>query len=274
MDTSVILSSGKHLLHTIGQFYHVRKPVILTGIGLGGMLIMVPTAIRGKGIAEQMLADAENWNYDEDVGKVMPLTKKQKAKIMAKAYWPVALSYGISAGCIIAGQLEQFKRLEALDMMAVSAQRQLAAYQKAVDEKLTKSKARDMHDEARSILAKEYASDPQPPEVTGYGNTLCIDVWSGRKFLSDIEAVRRAFNDFNIDQREGWYTELNQLYFRLGLSPSHVGEIMCWNFEADQTNVDPILTSVLDENDQPMLAISYSIEPTYDMRLIDTGGCR
>lgn len=252
-------------LHRIMQLYRVHQPVILTGIGLGGMIAMAPTAIRGKAIADQLWADWEQRHPDDE------MLKRDKALIFAKAYWPCIASYAISAGCIIAGQAVNLKRIEALDALVLGAQQQLASYQKAVEENTGKPKRKVIEQAALDDYMDNVAHNGEPYEETGLGDTCCIDLLTGRKFKSNIEAVRKAFNDFNIDLRDDCdagldYTLLNQLYFRLGLSDSGIGDMMGWSFANDKTNLELIASSKLDENGNPMLGIGYSEMPTFIIR--------
>lgn len=265
MTVDKLILRGRYLAKTAMQFYHVNQPLILTGIGLGGFIFMAPTAIRGKAVADQLFADLDN---ERDGG---PLTKKDKAVVYAKAYWPTALSYSLSAACIIAGQAVQLKRLEALDALVVGAQRQLAAYQKSVEENGPKAKRTAIERGAIDNYMDSVAKNSEAWEDTGAGDTLCIDLLTGRKFKSNIETVRKAFNDFNIDLRDDAdagldYTLMNQFYYRLGLSDTELGNMMGWSFANDRTSLELVPTSRLDENGNPMLGIGYSEMPTFVIR--------
>src|SRR5690606_4348768 len=73
----------------------------------------------------------------------------------------------------------------------------------------------------REEIAKDRMNDNPPTDgqviITGGGDQLCYDMYSGRYFKSDIEKIRKAMNDLNQEALQNFYVPLNMFYSSIGL---------------------------------------------------------
>ena len=255
-------------------FTRQHSPAILTGIGIAGFAAAIPLAISCKRKSDQLHMEAESEKRaKEDVSiddaEEIALNKKEKVIIFAKAYWPVGATFAVSTACVILGLRGQMKRTEAVESALVIAQKELYSQRKAIEEELSKTQAQKIIDGAKQDSAQDIISksDTDSVEKTGYGNTLCVDLWSGRMFRSDIESIRRAFNDLNAQMIESsdYFTPVNDLYFFLGLEPCDVGRYMGWSYPTDYEKIYPNFTSGINETTgEPYLAYDFTIRPEYE----------
>lgn len=92
--------------------------------------------------------------------------------------------------------------------------------------------------------------------------TICVDMYSGRYFRSDMETIRRAENDFNSDMLNNRYGSLNEFYSKLGIESIGAGEDIGWNSD-DIMEIG--YNSVLTQSGQPALSIDfYSSMPKHN----------
>lgn len=103
---------------------------------------------------------------------------------------------------------------------------------------------------------------PAPPKgklpVLGEGGQLIYDSLSGRYFVSDMETVRAALNDFNQSLIGGVFATVNEWYSYLNLPPVTLGGDLGWT--SDRL-VDILFNSMVD-NGQAVLVLDYMTLPT------------
>lgn len=105
-------------------------------------------------------------------------------------------------------------------------------------------------------------SQPKSSEViiASKGETLFYETVTGRYFKSDIEVVRRIINELNKDLLSDMTITLNELFYSLNLDPTSVGDYLGWVIDDGLLEIS--LTSHLDTNDNPCVAINYDRTPT------------
>jgi len=98
---------------------------------------------------------------------------------------------------------------------------------------------------------------------TQKGGTLCYDSLSGRYFMSDRDRIKKAENNFNRNLLYDSCLSLNEFYSQLGLPSIELGDKIGWNsFNGRYMEVE--FSSLLDENDNPCLVLTYSPRPRHD----------
>jgi hypothetical protein len=68
-------------------------------------------------------------------------------------------------------------------------------------------------------MAEDRVTKNPPPEilVSGPGNVLCCEMWTGRYFTSDMESLRKAENELNARLLKHDYATLDDFYYLLKL---------------------------------------------------------
>lgn len=242
-------------LKQIGKFVDSNSPVILTGMGLAGMITTVVFGIKATPKAEKIIKCEESQLE-------RPLTKVEIVKHTWKCYIPTVAMGAASAVCIIGGQSVSLRRNAALAGLYAFTDNTLKEYQDKVIETVGEKKNTDILDGmAKDIVDQNPVNELNV--IRAGGDHLCYDPLTGRYFRSDIELINRAVNNLNkclIDDR---YETLNDFYYLLGLPEvnSIVGEDLGWNTDK---LLDLGFSSQLASNGEPCIVLRYDVAPKFD----------
>lgn len=171
---------------------------------------------------------------DEVTAEYKDLTKKEKAAIYAKCYWPVALFAILSGACVIASVKLKNKQIKAAMIAASMAETALASKYGALESILSAKQTKDavMAENEKELDAHKAPSDDSIIErSTIIGNTLFYDPLYKRYFYSDIEGIRGAINDAREYFNEGECLTLNDFYINLGIATVECGDMIGWDFD-------------------------------------------
>jgi len=206
--------------------------------------------------------------------KILAETKREEFKAVWKNYIPAFLIGALSIGCIF-GSIHASKRA----LLAAGAG---ASYVAANKDKIAE-KAEPFIQKMRNMYAESNysANDLQTVELTGDGDLLCYDVYSGRWFRSSQEAVEGAIRAFNKELDEHHYANLNNLYKHLGIMPTHFGcqygyvkqegyyedpiDIYTELVEDGEVEYTDMLGSILIPRNEPVLCINFRDFNQYPM---------
>lgn len=228
-----------------------NTPLILTYLSVAGV---VSTAVLAAKATPKAIE-----SYEHAV-KIKPgsLTNKEIVEVTWKHYVPAASSGILTIGCIVASNHISSKRNAALVTVYSLAESALKEYQAKVKEQLGDAKAQKIKDD----ISKDHMLDtPMATSqvfITGLGEQLCYDSYTGRYFKSDIETIRRAQNDINAKIFRDMYASHNDFYTLIGLEKTSFGEEIGWTTE-DQLDIE--FTSHLATDGRPCLCIEYRTEP-------------
>ena len=102
--------------------------------------------------------------------------------------------------------------------------------------------------------------NPSAIIVSGNGNTRCFDTITKRRFISDIEAIKKIVNELNRRMISGDdYVSLNDFYYELGLDGSSIGDELGWNVSDGLIELD--FSAQLDKDGVPCIVIDYAVTP-------------
>lgn len=268
-----VLSTANKVLTKGVALANVHAPGLLVAAGIAGFAVTMPVVVSCKKRHDRFYMDAQDEKMAEE--GTADLSKGEAFKVWAHAYWPAAATFTVSAACVITGMRVEGKRLKLAEAALVSLQGEMGNLKEAIKEQMKEKDARSVFDKAEQKNAEKHVANANgPAEETGFGTQLCCDLWSGRMFYSDIEHIRRAFNDLN-EQRLSDYGEnapYNDLYFYLGIDPSEAGKMFGWPSIIDAaegskdiayatTNILADFTSGVLEDGTTYLAFRPTIEP-------------
>lgn len=239
-------------------FVDKHSPEILTGIGIAGMITTTILAVKATPKALQLI-DAKK--KEEHVDK---LPVKDVIKVAWKPYVPAVVTGGCSIACLVGASSVNTRRNAALATAYKISETALAEYREKVVETIGESKEQQI----REKVAKERV-DKTPVKqgdilITDKGNTLCLDVISGRYFKSDIDRIKKAANELNRQMLTDpfGYVSVNEFYDELGLEHISVGDELGWNVSGGLIDIDP--GSCLTPEGVPCVVINYTVAPKYD----------
>lgn len=251
----------KKMLSTIGKNMTKNSPVILTGLGVAGLVTTTVLAVKATPKALEILEERrqEELEYNEDFHSFAPMGIIQETW---KCYIPTMIMGTITIACIIGANSVNLRRNAALASVYSLSEAALKEYQAKVVETIGESKHVKIKDEiAKDRIAKNPVTSKEVI-VTGRGDMLCYESLSGRYFKSDIEHIKKVFNDLGRDMLSDMYISLNDVYYALDLQSTKLGDLMGWH--VDHGLPVPSFSSQLSEDGTPCLVLDFSIEPRYN----------
>ena len=242
------------LLNKSKYFLGKHSPEILTGIGITGMITSTILAVKATPKALLLIENKKKELQTEE------LTGVETVKAAWKPYVPSIGVATTSIACIIFASRINYKRNAALATAYSLSERAFSKYREKVIETIGEKREKVVKEK----VAQEHL-DKQPKSqviVTSNGDTLCMDVMSGRYFKSDMESIKQAVNKLNRRLVYENYISLNEFYGEIGLEDVKNGELLGWNI--DSGLIEPTFSTCLAENGQPCIVIDFMVEPRYD----------
>lgn len=233
-----------------------HSPIILSTIAGVGTVVTAYLAARASFEAARLLDQYEDLNGISDDPKER---LKDRTKVVWKLYIPTAVSATSTIICIVAAnRVETSKTLAAQTAFTVS-QQLYSEYRDKVVEQFGANKDQSIRD---SIATERVLKNPPPSNdilVSGPGNVLCCEQFTGRYFTSDMESLRRAQNDLNAKLLSQDYATLYDFYYMIGLGSTSYSEQLGW--KSDKL-MELQFSTVLTEDNRPCLSFDYNYTTT------------
>lgn len=227
-------------------------PAILTGLGAAGVFSTAVLAVRVTPEAHRRILDARSEQTEE-------LTKLDMAKLTWRLYLPAAVVGTTTVAAIVAAQGINTKRQTAAIALYSLSEKALVEYKNKVIEEFGAKADEKVRDE----VMKQYVMDTPMVNseviITGSGESLFMDSFSGRYFTSDLQSVREAVNNVNQDIIKFNYASQNDFYQSIGLPPVSAGDDVGWN--TDQF-LEVNYSTQLSDDGRPCVVVEYLSLPT------------
>lgn len=240
-------------------FLGKHSPEILTGIGIAGMVTSTVLAVKATPKALVLLEEART-NEDGTLGD--KLTIVETVKVAWKPYIP-AIAVGIaSISCVIGASRVNYKRNAALATAYALSERTLINYRDKVVETLGEKKEKEVRDKISQDEIDRKPISSSQVIITPKGNTLFMDSITGRYFRSDLDSIKKAVIELNMEISHQNYISLNEFYSNIGLDRISNGDNLGWNIDNGYVEID--YSTCLADNDEPCIVIDYISQPKYD----------
>lgn len=236
----------------------------LDGIAIVGFWATAAMAFRAGPIVRDILVeknqDMRDCDPDDKEAKrtVMWETVKETVPVMA----PVILAGGASTACALWSNAISSRQIATLSAAYAAVASSSREWKKKLEE-IDKAKAQRV----RELVSKDRNDENPPPEddslveVTGRGNVLCYDEYSGRHFYSSAEAIGEAIVRLSYRIQSEMWVSLNDFYFELGIKPVKMGDDLGWNVDnTDRGRVPIYYTAVLTDDNRPCLSVQFDVE--------------
>lgn len=235
-----------------------HSPEILTGLGIAGMITATVLAVKATPKALDLIAEAENDKFDS--GNREELTKLEIVKAAWKPYVPAVVTGASSVACLIGATSMNAKRNAALMTAYNLSATALSEYKEKVLETVGEKKEQIIRNKVAEDRVNKEPVNQSAIIVSGNGNTRCFDTITKRRFISDIETIKKIVNELNRRMVSGEdYISLNEFYYELGLDGSSVGDEIGWNVERGLIELD--FSAQLDTDGVPCIVIDYTVAP-------------
>jgi|SRR5580765_2419927 Family of unknown function (DUF6353) len=180
---------------------------------------------------------------------------KERTRLVWKCYIPTAISATSTIICIAgSNRLGARKTLAAQTAFAIT-ERAYSEYRDRVIEEYGARKDQSIRD---SIAEEQIKKNPPPaPDIliSGPGNVLCCELFTGRYWTSDMETLRKAQNELNARLLKHDYATLDDFYYIINLGPTTYSGEMGW--KSDKL-MELEFSTLLTEDGRPCLAFSYN----------------
>lgn len=168
----------------------------------------------------------------------------------------------MSVACIIAANRIGTKRAAALAAAYSISERAFTEYKEKVVERLGQQKEQTLRDD----IAQDRINRNPPNEssiiITGSGEVLCFEQFTGRYFHANMESLKKAQNDVNHSiLTSGSSASLTDFYNAAGLPATSYSDEVGWNLD---NLLDLKFSTVLTDDGKPCLAIDYKHIPIRD----------
>jgi hypothetical protein len=226
-----------------------NSPAILTAIGVTG--VVTTAYLTGKATFKA----AEILNNDVRGELLEP---REKVELVWKLYIPAAGTAVTTIACIILADRIGTRRAAAVAAAYTLSEKAFEEYKKKVVEKIGEKKEQEVRDEIAQDRVNERPVSSSQVIITGEGDVLCFDRFTGRYFESSIDKLRKAENETNHQVLNDFYASLSDFYHRVGLPATSMSDDVGWN--SDKLLMLDI-SATLSENDRPCIAVGFSVAP-------------
>lgn len=237
-----------------------HSPEILTGLGIAGMITTTILAVKATPKALDLIEDKKEELdlYPED-----NLTPMETVKATWKCYIPAAITGVTSIACLIGANSVNAKRNAALMTAYNLSATALSEYKEKVLETVGEKKEQII----RNKIAEDHINNEPVNQsaiiVSGSGTTRCFDSITKRRFISDIDKIKRIVNELNARMIDGEdYISLNDFYYELGLDSVSIGDELGWSTRNGRQGLIRLnFSAQLDSDGIPCVYIEYAVEP-------------
>lgn len=174
-----------------------------------------------------------------------------RARLVWRLYIPAGLSAAVTVVCIAGSKrVDGAKSLAAQTALAVSQQ----AYSEYRDQVV--AEFGDRKDKAIAARVAESRVTERPPVaiVAGSGEVICCELFTGRYFQSDMQALAKAVNEINAKLNRHDYATLDDFYYEVGLEFTKVSGHTGW----DSSKLLELEFSSILHDGKPVLAFDYN----------------
>lgn len=236
-----------------------NSPAILTAIGVTGTVYTAFLTGKASFKAASILEkEQQRRNLNRSAGEPKrEMETKEKFDMVWKLYIPAVATGALTCASIISANRIGTRRTAAMAAAYSISEKAYSEYRDKVVEKLGESKERAVRDEiAQDAVNRNPVS--QQVVVVGGGESLCMDKFSGRYFMSDMETLKKAQNDANYQLLNEGYLSLSEFYSKIGLSPTSISDNVGWN--ADKL-MELEFSTTMSDDDRPCLVMDFWVAP-------------
>lgn len=223
-----------------------NSPTILTAVGVVGIV--------GTGVLSYRAGYQQG--TDDAVGGV-PDNKLEYVKRSWKRHVLPVGTGALTVGAVVGANRISVSRTVALASAYALTNEKFSDYREKVEAKLGKKKT----DEVKTEIAQEKVDNNPPPQhiiISSDAEQMCLDLWSMTYFKSDVETIRKAVNDINIQIMNSQYASLSDFYEKLGITPGRMSDELGWNTDS---MLEVSFNSVLTEDHRAVLTVDFEHEP-------------
>ena len=240
-----------------GKLAADNSPAILTAIGVTGTL--TTAYLTGKATFKAAEVIAEN-EHEFGNGLSFQMGSRDKVELVWKLYIPAASTAVLTVGAIVFANRIGTRRAAALAAAYSISERAIEEYKAKVVERMGVTKEQAVRDEIAQDRVKR---NPVSREVivTGKGEVLFYESFTGRYFTSTIQAMDSAVNEINAQIISDNYAALTDFYYKIGLAKTSMSDEVGWSAP---TLLKVQYSTTIAEDERPCIVIDFEAGPIRD----------
>jgi hypothetical protein len=247
---------GTHLLSN-------NSPAILTAIGVTGTITTAYLTGKASFKAADILAyENEGRQLHKDPtglrSSIEPVSPREAIDLVWKIYIPAIGTGVMTITCIVLANRIGMRRAAAVAAAFSVSEKAIAEYKDKVVEHIGKNKEQKVRDEIAQDRINANPVSSQQVIVTGGGDVLCYETYTGRYFTSSMEQLKKAQNDVNHMIINSFYASLDDFYDKIGLGHTKVSSEVGWN--ADEL-LELHISTAMSDDERPCLSVDFRVEP-------------
>ncbi len=261
----------KKMFNAVSDFGRENDSAILTGTVIVGIITPGILAFQAGRKVNKILDEKR-----EKFQKAKELDKKKNSKDaqnkvlketvlnIVPVVIPAVVSGGITAACALGVHSRNAKKIAVLSAAYSASESMLKNMNDKMTEQLGPGKVRSLKDSiTKDKLAKDTAENRGNVIITGKGDVMCKDMWSGNRFRSSSEKIQQAINKYNACLLQEMYMTLNEFYYELDPRLTcEMGDDLGWHVDDMVSGTIPVhLTAILDDG-EPCICIEYDVNPS------------
>lgn len=247
----------KAYLRRIEKLVADNSPALLTAVGVTGTISTAVLTARASFQASELIIQEQRYQDMHELGH--DLDRREKFDLVWKVYIPPVATGFVTIVCIVMANRIGHRRAAAVAAAYSITQEAFSEYRDKVIEKVGEKTERAVRDEVAQDRVTRTPVDSKEVIVTGNGDVLCMDAFSGRYFQGNVEALRKAMNDLNQQILGMGYASLSDFYSLIGLDRTTISEEVGW-----KELVDLQFSAVLTDGSKPCIVVDYKVEPVRD----------
>lgn len=154
-----------------------------------------------------------------------------KVKAAGPVYLPAIGMLMLSSGCMITSVAMGERKAAVMASLYSASEASLRRLEKKISEELEEGKAKKIRGAVAQEMLDEHEMNPMEVELTGKGNTLFLEPWTGKYFRSSLDAVKNDVADYNNFVSSQCWATFNDFCDYLGIRNAACGEFVGFNLD-------------------------------------------
>lgn len=233
-----------------------NAPEILTGIGAGGVVATSYLTAKASYKASAIITKKE----ETDGTHFNPKERfKERAKLVWKLYIPPVASGAVTIVCIVASQKTAGRRTSAAIAAYSITEKAFSEYKEKVIEEIGSGKEEKIRGKIAQDGVDRRPSTSSEVILSNRGEVLFQEALTGRYLRTEMEAIRKAVNDFNYILNHDLAVCLGEFYDLIGLEQTSVSPDIGWD---STKQLDLHFSAVVDQKaGEPVIVFAYTNPP-------------
>lgn len=200
---------------------------------------------------------------NKTIEKGEELTKVEKVKVYAKGYWKTAVIALATILLVVGGCIFKDKQYISAVAACTAVTKELSTFKEAAKEVVGDKK---MEEVRQAVIDKKIEEAEEKDDEwieTGKGTTKFIEAYTGQKFYSDMDYIRKAALDYEKMIKRNGSASINEWLWLLGLRECKLGEALGYSY-AETSEMEVVPEAKLNKKGVAVTWVAFDSMPYVD----------